>query len=135
MKRRMTRTYAALQSSTFSIFSGTLLLCIFLPGSIGEVQRAPISALVSIVLPGVFSSAIAYVAWSEAFARADKASQVSNYMFITPFLTSMLGFLLAGEVPSLATCVGGIVIALGALLFNLPEKAVIRQENAQTSVE
>ena len=39
-------------------------------------------------------------------------------MFVTPFLASLLGFLLAGEVPDKATLVGGAVILAGLLLFN-----------------
>ena len=39
-------------------------------------------------------------------------------MFVTPFLTSILGFLLAGEVPDQATLVGGGIIPLGVFLFN-----------------
>ena len=39
-------------------------------------------------------------------------------MFVTPFLTSILGFLLAGEVPDQATLVGGGIILLGVFLFN-----------------
>ena len=39
-------------------------------------------------------------------------------MFVTPFLTSILGFVLAGEVPDRATLIGGSIILLGVLLFN-----------------
>ena len=67
---------------------------------------------------GIGSSAIAYVSWAKAFSKAKKTSQVSNYMFVTPFLTSILGFLLAGEVPDQATLIGGAIILLGVLLFN-----------------
>ena len=40
-------------------------------------------------------------------------------MFITPFLTSIFGFLFAGEVPDFATVIGGSIILSGVLLFNL----------------
>lgn len=62
---------------------------------------------------GIFSSAIAYVAWAKAFAKAKQTSQVSNYMFITPFLTSLLGLLIA-EVPDQSTLVGGTIILFGS---------------------
>jgi drug/metabolite transporter (DMT)-like permease len=39
-------------------------------------------------------------------------------MFFTPFLTSLLGFLLAGEVPDTATLLGGGIILLGVFTFN-----------------
>ena len=40
-------------------------------------------------------------------------------MFVTPVMTGILGFLIAGEVPGMSTIIGGIVIILGVALFNL----------------
>ncbi len=59
---------------------------------------------------GVFSGAAAYVAWANAFARAEKASSVSNYMFVTPLLTAILGFWMLDEVPDRSAILGGGVI-------------------------
>ena len=118
LQRKLTKTYSALQTSTFSIFFGTALLSIFLPFSVKEVVNAPVIQWVYLAVLGIFSSAIAYVSWSKAFAMAEQTSQVSNYMFITPFLTSILGFIIAGEVPELSTVVGGGIILSGILLFN-----------------
>ena len=105
LQRLLTKSYTALQSSTFSIFFGTILLAIFLPASVKEISRAPGIQLVYIAVLGIFSSAIAYVSWSKAFAKARQTSQVSNYMFITPFITSILGYLIAGEIPDRATVI------------------------------
>ena len=123
LQRRLTKTYTALQTTTYSIFAGTLMLAIFLPDSVREVSGAPGIQFLYLIILGVFSSAVAYGAWAKAFSKAEKTSQVSNYMFITPFLTSLLGFLLAGEVPDQATLVGGAVILLGVFLFNFGDAA------------
>jgi len=128
-QRKLTKTYTALQSCSFSIFFGTILLAIFLPTSIKEVSHAPSIQLFYIIFLGVFSSAIAYVAWSKAFSMATKTSQVSNYMFVTPFLTSVLGFLIIKEVPDLATIIGGTIILFGVFLFNFGEKIYERIYN------
>lgn len=131
IQRKLTKTYTALQTSAFSIFFGTILLAVFLPGSVGEVSHAPGIQLFYVAVLGIFSSAIAYVAWSKAFAKAKQTSQVSNYMFVTPFLTSVLGFLIAGEVPDRATVAGGAIILSGVFVFNFGEKVYgfIRQKN------
>lgn len=118
IQRKLTKTYTALQTSAFSIFFGTILLAVFLPGSVREVSHAPAIQLFYVAVLGVFSSAVAYVAWSKAFAKAKQTSQVSNYMFVTPFLTSVLGFLIAGEVPDRSTVFGGAIILLGVFVFN-----------------
>lgn len=122
LQRKLTKTYTALQTSAFSIFFGTILLAVFLPASVKEVSYAPGIQLIYIAVLGVFSSAIAYVAWSKAFAKAKQTSLVSNYMFVTPFLTSILGFLIADEVPGRATVIGGSIIILGVLVFNFGGK-------------
>lgn len=52
-----------------------------------------------------------------AFAKVAKTSQVSNYMFVTPFLMSIFGYLFLKEIPDIATLVGGTVILFGLFLF------------------
>lgn len=122
LQRKLTKKYTALQTSAFSIFFGTILLAVFLPASVKEVLNAPPIQWLYLVILGVFSSAIAYVAWSKAFAKAEQTSQVSNYMFVTPFLTSLLGFLLADEIPEPSTLVGGGIILFGVFIFNFGGK-------------
>ena len=118
LQRKLTKTYTALQASAYSILFGTCMLAVFAPTAIQEVSQAPSIQYFYLAVLGVCSSAVAYVSWAKAFSKARKTSQVSNYMFVTPFLTSILGFLLAGEVPDKATLVGGGIILLGVFLFN-----------------
>ncbi len=122
LQRKLTKTYTALQTSAFSIFFGTIMLAVFLPSSIKEVQNAPDIQLIYIILLGIFSSAIAYVTWSIAFVKAKQTSQVSNYMFITPFLTSVIGFLMVDEVPDQSAMIGGAIILFGMVVFNFGDK-------------
>lgn len=118
LQRKLTRQYTALQASTYSILFGTCLLAVFTTASIREIGDAPAIQYLYLAILGIGSSAVAYVSWAKAFSKAQKTSQVSNYMFVTPFLTSILGFLLAGEIPDRATLAGGSIILLGVLLFN-----------------
>ncbi len=43
-------------------------------------------------------------------------------MFITPFPTTLMGFVLAGERPDLPTIAGSVVILTGVLIFNFGGK-------------
>lgn len=117
MLRRLTRSYPALDATAYCIFIGTLLYAPFMPGAIGELVAAPPVAWMYVALMGVFCSAVAYVSWSTALAKAKRTSAVSNYMFVTPFVTSVLGFLMAGEAIDLATLVGGAIILGGMALY------------------
>ncbi|MFA7196451.1 MAG: DMT family transporter [Anaerovoracaceae bacterium] len=121
-QRKLTENYSPLQAATFSIFFGSLMLTVFLPGTIREMPGAEGIHYIYIAVMGVCSSAAAYAAWAKAFSRAKQTSQVSNYMFLTPFATTLLGFLMAGEVPDLPTLLGGAIILLGMLVFNFGGK-------------
>ncbi len=119
LQKGLTKRYSGLQTATYSIMAGTAMLAVFAPQSFLELASAPPSQLFNLAMLSVFSSAIAYVAWSKAFEKAGNTSSVSNYMFVTPLLSSLLGFLLAGELPDTATLIGGAVILSGLALFNL----------------
>lgn len=132
IQRKLSKTYSALESTCISIWVGVLFLSVFAPPGFREAAQAPRSILVYIALIGIFSTAIAFLSWSKAFALAKKTSFVSNYMFITPLLTSILGFIMAGEIPGRATVMGGIIILLGAVVFINP---FAKQMPAQTTIE
>lgn len=118
LQRKLTKKYSAIEASTYSIFIGTLFLCIFLPSAIEPTIHAPIEHIIYVLILGIFSSALAYIAWAKAISMAEKTTYVSNYMFVTPFLTTILGFVMMGEIPDKATVLGGIIILIGLFIFN-----------------
>jgi drug/metabolite transporter (DMT)-like permease len=122
LQRKLTKTYSGLQAAAYSIFAGTIMLAIFLPGAVQETRAAPPIQLLYIAILGVFSSAIAYVTWAQALKKAERTSSVSNYMFITPFLTTLLGFVLTHEKPDGSTIAGSLVILTGVLIFNFGDR-------------
>ena len=122
VQRKLTKKYTALETAAYSIFAGTILLAIFSPAAIKESANASAMHYIYVAILGIFSSAVAYLTWSKAFAKAEQTSMVSNYMFLTPFLTSVFSFLIIGEVPDRYTLIGGIIILFGIFVFNFGEK-------------
>lgn len=118
LSRKLVKKYQAIQVTTFSIFAGTILLSIFSVSAFRQVQQASGLAIFCIILMGVFSSAVAYVCWAKAFERAENVASVSNYMYLTPFFTSILGIIIIDEVPGWSTIIGGILVLTGLMLFN-----------------
>ncbi|MDK2980470.1 MAG: hypothetical protein PWQ55_817 [Chloroflexota bacterium] len=138
LQRKLTQTYSGLQAAAYSIFAGTLMLAIFLPSAVSEVRAAPPAQLLYIAILGIFSSAIAYVTWAQALKKAEQTSSVSNYMFITPFLTTLLGFVLANETPDGSTIAGSLVILVGVLIFNFGDRLAawtMRKNNSAQSIK
>jgi len=118
LQRKLTKKYSALQTSVFSIWFGTIILLAFIPNSIAEVRNAPMIQIFYLFFLGIFSSGIAYISWTYALSKSKNVSSVTNYMFLTPFLATILGILLAKEAPDLATIVGGGIIVIGILIYN-----------------
>ncbi|MDR1916869.1 MAG: DMT family transporter [Synergistaceae bacterium] len=119
LQRKLTKTYTGLRASIYSIFAGTAMLAVFIPGALRETGAAAPEYLFYVAMLGIFSSAMSYVSWSMAIERAPHTSSVSNYMFITPLLAAVLGFMIANEMPDWNTIAGGAVILFGVFLFNL----------------
>ena len=128
MQRRLIRTYSAMQTSSYSIFAGTLMLSIFAPTGYREIMAAPPIQFSYLAALGILSSAIAYVSWARALSMAKKTSQVSNYMFLTPFVVSILGIFIANEVPDRATITGGGIILAGVFIFNFGGRMFCKAE-------
>ncbi|MHC1772861.1 MAG: DMT family transporter [Flexilinea sp.] len=118
IQRKLTKTYTALQITSYSILIGTVMLSVFSPTALRELKNAPTDQIVNIIILGIFPSAIAYVSWTQAIAKAKKTSQATIYMFFIPLLSALTGFLIAGEKLELSTILGGTVIIFGMLLFN-----------------
>ena len=135
LQRKITRKYTGLQASTFGIFSGTIMLAIFLPNTVKQVQSAPPIAFLYIAILGIFTSAVAYAAWAQAFKKAKNAASVSNYMFVTPFLATLMGYLWAKEKPDSATLIGGGIILLGLFAFNFGERLLSRTHKDEAVTE
>lgn len=121
LQRKLTKTCSPLQVTSYSIFFGTIMLCIFAPGAVTEVKTAPTVQILYVLFLGVFPGAIAYCCWTKALAIADNTSSVSNYMFVEPFLAAIFGFIFAGESVDSSTIVGGLIIIAGLFLYYFGE--------------
>ena len=83
-----------------------------------EIVDASLPVIGAVLVLALLCSVVAYISWSKALSIAEKTSYVTNYMFVTPFLAALWGWLLIREVPDMGTLVGGIIIFCGLLLFN-----------------
>jgi drug/metabolite transporter (DMT)-like permease len=72
LQRKFIKTYTVLQSVLFSMAAGDIMLAVFLPASIDEIQKAPPVQLGYILFVGIFSNALACITWTLAFSKAKK---------------------------------------------------------------
>ncbi len=118
VQRLFVRRYTSLELTAWSFVAATVMLLPFAPAAARETARAPLGQIATVVFLGVFPSAVAYLAWARALAVARSTSEVTHFMFLTPFLSLILGYAVISEVPGPETFIGGAVILLGLALFH-----------------
>lgn len=116
--------YNALEIVTYSMICGAIMFLFALPQAIEQLSSAEVMQVFSLAYLGVFPSAIAYFLWGKAMSYADKTSEVTNFMFVTPLLSTVLGFLILREMPNAGTFIGGAIIICCIIVFNLKGKKI-----------
>ncbi|HUI73014.1 MAG TPA: DMT family transporter [Spirochaetia bacterium] len=109
--------YTGLQLTTYTIWTGTIFMMVYLPGLIGELGRASLASTLAAAYLGVFPAAIGYVLWSIALSRAD-VSRVTSTLNLSPIISLIIAFLVLAEVPTALSVVGGVITVAGVILLN-----------------
>jgi drug/metabolite transporter (DMT)-like permease len=122
IQRHLAQQFTALAITAYSYFFGTMFLMIFLPQAVEQLQVAPLSQVGLVCYLGIFQGGMGYYFWGKALIVAPKTSNVTNYMFLTPFLALVLDYVVTGVLPETATFIGGSVILAGLLIFQTSRK-------------
>ncbi len=118
LERFATRKYTALQTTEYSLLAAAVMFLFLVPSSVKRTSSYPLMGIISILFMGILCSAAAYAMWSKALSAADKTSDVTNALFLSPLLSSILSFIILKEIPSVGTIAGGIFILIGLVLFS-----------------
>jgi drug/metabolite transporter (DMT)-like permease len=114
--------YSGLQLTTYTIWTGTMFMMVYLPGLVTQLKTAPLASTLAVAYLGIFPAAIGYVLWSFALSRAD-VSRVTSTLNLSPILSLAIAFLVLGEIPSALSVVGGVITVSGVILLNTLGKA------------
>jgi len=117
--RSITRKYTALEATTYTMIIGTLGTFLFLPTAISEMRDSNVTVNLVVAFMGIFSAAIAYLAWSYALSKAKKTTHVIVFSYLIPFISAVLAYIWLRETLSLFTLIGGLVIIGGMVLTNI----------------
>ncbi len=118
LQRKGLRGYSPIQFTAYSIIAGTLFELGWLPELVPQVANAQPFHIFLVFCTAIFTTIVTYMLWGKALEIAPRASDVTNFMFLTPFFATLVGWALNGEIPSLSTVIGGIVVLAGVALFN-----------------
>lgn len=130
IQRLYANGYTSLQITAYSFFTATVMLAGFLPESIRQIELAPLSHVIAVIFLGVFPSALAYLLWAKALSFAATTSDVTKFMFLTPLLSFVLGYVVISELPGVETWIGGALILSGLALFHISGQRAERARRA-----
>jgi len=120
--RVITKSYTALEATTYTIITGTIGTLLFLPVAIAEIPDSNLTVNLLVVFMGVFPAAFAYLAWSYALAKAKKTAHVTVFSYLIPFISALLAYVWLRETLSLLSLIGGLVIIAGMVMINVFDK-------------
>ena len=123
MTRRLSAMgYNALEIVTYSMICGAILLGFWAGDGLHQLAGAIVSHIIALIYLGALPSATAYFTWGKAMSYAERTSEVTNFMFVTPLLSTIMGFIILHEVPNAGTFIGGAIIIISIVVFNLKGK-------------
>jgi drug/metabolite transporter (DMT)-like permease len=117
LQKPFLKKYHAIEVTAYIIWGATLPLLFYLPELTQQIARASNAATWATIYLGIFPAAIAYVAWSYALKEMP-ASRASNFMYLMPIVSTLLGWLCLSEIPLWISLVGGCVALMGLWLVN-----------------
>jgi drug/metabolite transporter (DMT)-like permease len=110
--------YSALQCTAYAIWAGTICLLPLGAGLLAELSRAPAIATGAVIYMGVVPGALGYLAWSYVLSRLP-SSIAGSYLYFVPPVAAAIAWLVLGEVPSVISVVGGLLVIGGVVLVNV----------------
>lgn len=119
--KKFALNYDVLSMMCYVIWLGTLPLLLFSPHLPQAVMAASWQANLSIILLGIFPSALAHVLWGSVL-KTLPLTQASSFLYCTPLVAIALGLIMTGERPSLGVLIGGAVIIISLIIMNYIKK-------------
>lgn len=132
LQKHFLKKYHALHVTAFTIWGGTLPLLFFMPQLSHEILTASWGATNAAIYLGIFPAAIAYAGWSYALSVMS-ASRAANFMYVTPLVATLLGWLFLGEVLPYLSLLGGLVALFGVWMVNYAHKNLLKISRLETA--
>ncbi|AZZ77222.1 EamA family transporter [Pseudomonas sp. RU47] len=121
LQKHHARRYDGFSLACYAVWSGTLMLLIYLPGLGQAVLNAPLRVQWAVLALGVFPSALAYLAWGFVLKHVDLSRATMTLYLIPPTAMEIASFGL-GERPTLLVLAGSVVVLISVLALNLERR-------------
>lgn len=136
LQKHLLKRNRPIEVISYSIWTATILMLPFGKNLIQVIPSAAINSTLTIIYVGI-SAVIANLCWSFVLSKI-QASKAATFLYTIPVMTIVIGFLWLNELPSLLSCLGGVIIIGGVVLSNLKsretEQAVMTEPHVVLSV-
>jgi drug/metabolite transporter (DMT)-like permease len=95
LQKHYSRRYDGLTLVCYTVWFGTLLLLVYLPGLVSQVITAPVEVQLAVIGLGIFPSALAYLAWAYVLTHVDLSRATMTLYLIPPTAMAIASFALA----------------------------------------
>lgn len=122
--KRMNGRYSSLEISRKVMFYGVITAFPFLLwGGLPELSllALPRNAL-NFLFMGAVSSGVCYFLWNRVMTKIGTVT-TNNYMYVSPFVTAITGWLLLGEPMTVIGIFGSVLIVIGLMLTRRAPRA------------
>jgi drug/metabolite transporter (DMT)-like permease len=109
------RRYSPLEVTCYAVWTGSLLLAVFLPGALAALPATGFTATLAALYLGILPTAAAYLAWGYVLANI-RLSQASIYTYLVPILSAVMAYLWLGEEPTLLFFLGAVGVLVGVMV-------------------
>jgi drug/metabolite transporter (DMT)-like permease len=111
-QRPLVQRYGGLSVAAWAIWIGTSMLLPFLPGLVGNVARASLSATLAAVYLGVVPGALGYVTYAFVLKHLP-AAKAGSALYAVPPLAVIMAWIALGDRPTAATLLSGAIVLAG----------------------
>lgn len=117
--------------TTFGFLAGTLGAVPFGLGLPHALTLAPWSHIAALIWLGIAPTFVGYLTWNAALKRAP-ASQVTSFIYFSPPIAVLIGWVWLGEQPGWLTLLGGVITVGGVALANAKRRAPAAARTVET---
>jgi len=109
------RYLSGLEVVALGTWFAALVLLVYSRDLIQDFQMASWNTTLACLYLGIIPSFVAQWCWSHALSNTQLV-HANSYLFAMPLLTTLIGFMILGEVPAGLSFAGGLVALFGAFL-------------------
>jgi drug/metabolite transporter (DMT)-like permease len=117
-QKKLLQKYTSIEVTTYTIWAGTLFMLFFMPQLIRDLPNMKAPVILDIIYLGICPAAIAYFLWTYTLNNFTSATHTTTFLYFSPILTTLIGFVLISEIPDFYTILGGFIILGGVVLAN-----------------